>query len=156
MLTLNNIDWYSSCLIIQGKGRHQDSLPLLPEVGSTLADYLEHGRPNTDSRRVFVRSLAPHIGFASSSAISMIAISALIRAGVNVQRKGAHIFRHSLTTQLLRAGASLTEIGRVLRHQNNDTTRIYAEVDINGQEVCDEHFTTSIPKLYCDAPGSGV
>ena len=64
--TLNDIDWYSSRLIIQGKGRRQDSLPLIPEVGSTLADYLEHGRPNTDSRRVFVRSLAPHIGLASS------------------------------------------------------------------------------------------
>ncbi len=131
-LTLNDIDWYSSRLIIQGKGRRQDSLPLIPEVGSTLADYLEHGRPNTDSRRVFVRSLAPHIGLASSSGISMIAASAMIRAGVNVRRKGTHIFRHSLATQLLRAGATLTEIGRVLRHQNHDTTRIYAKVDINA------------------------
>ena len=131
-LTLNDIDWYSSRLIIQGKGRRQDSLPLIPEVGSTLADYLEHGRPNTDSRRVFVRSLAPHIGLASSSGISMIAASAMIRAGVNVRRKGTHIFRHSLATQLLHAGATLTEIGRVLRHQNHDTTRIYAKVDINA------------------------
>ena len=131
-LTLNNIDWYTSRLIVNGKGRHQDSLPLLTEVGSTLADYLEHGRPNTDSRRVFVRSLAPHIGLASSSGISMIAASAMIRAGINVRRKGTHIFRHSLAIQLLRAGASLTEIGRVLRHQNHDTTRIYAKVDINA------------------------
>ncbi len=131
-LTLNNIDWYTSRLIVKGKGRHQDSLPLLPEVGSTLADYLEHGRPNTGSRRVFVRSLAPHIGLASSSGISMIAASAMIRAGINVRRKGTHIFRHSLAIQLLRAGASLTEIGQVLRHQNHDTTRIYAKVDINA------------------------
>ena len=61
----------------------------------------------------------------------MIAASALIRAGLDVRRKGTHIFRHSLATQLLRAGASLTEIGQVLRHQDHDTTRIYAKVDID-------------------------
>jgi site-specific recombinase XerD len=30
---------------------------------------------------------------------------------------------------LLRNGASLTEIGELLRHRNLDTTRIYAKVD---------------------------
>jgi site-specific recombinase XerD len=100
-------------------------------VGTALAKYLEHGRPRTNSRRVFIRSSAPHIGFASSSGISMIAASALTRAGLDVRRKGTHIFRHSLATQLLRAGASLTEIGQVLRHQDHDTTRIYAKVDID-------------------------
>jgi len=132
MLTLSDIHWHSSCLIVQGKGRQSASLPLLSEAGSALADYLEHGRPHTDSRRVFVRSLAPHTGFASSSAISMIAVSALTRAGLDVRRKGTHIFRHSLATALLRAGASLTEIGQVLRHQRHDTTRIYAKVDIDA------------------------
>ena len=130
-LTLDDIDWHSSCLTVQGKGRRRASLPLLAEVGTALAKYLEHGRPRTNSRRVFIRSLAPHIGFASSSGISMIAASALTRAGLDVRRKGTHIFRHSLATQLLRAGASLTEIGQVLRHQDHDTTRIYAKVDID-------------------------
>lgn len=131
-LTLGDIHWHSSCLMVQGKGRQRASLPLLSEVGSALADYLEHGRPHTDSRRVFIRSLAPHTGFASSAAISMIAVSALTRAGADVRRKGTHIFRHSLATELLRAGASLTEIGQVLRHQRHDTTRIYAKVDIDA------------------------
>lgn len=131
-LTLGDIHWHSSCLMVQGKGRRLASLPLLTEVGSALADYLEHGRPHTDSRRVFVRSLAPHTEFASSAAISMIAVSALTRAKLDVRRKGTHIFRHSLATELLRAGASLTEIGQVLRHQRHDTTRIYAKVDIDA------------------------
>lgn len=131
-LTLGDIHWHSSCLMVQGKGRRRASLPLLTEVGSALADYLEYGRPHTDSRRVFVRSLAPHTEFASSAAISMIAVSALTRARLDVRRKGTHIFRHSLATELLRAGASLTEIGQVLRHQSQDTTRIYAKVDIDA------------------------
>lgn len=132
MLTLDDINWYGSHLTVRGKGRRRASLPLLSEVGAALADYLEHGRPRSDSRRLFVRSLAPHRGFASSSSISWIAASALTRAGLDVPRKGTHIFRHSLATQLLRAGASLTEIGHVLRHQDQDTTRIYAKVDIDA------------------------
>jgi site-specific recombinase XerD len=62
----------------------------------------------------------------------MIPVSALERAGVDVCRKGTHLFRHSLATQLLGAGASLTEIGQVLRHKNHDTTRIYAKVNISA------------------------
>jgi site-specific recombinase XerD len=131
-LTLDDIDWQSGRLNIHGKGRRRAYMPLLFEVGSALADYLAHGRPHSDSRCVFVRTLAPHIGFASSSGISQIAASALRRAGLEVRRKGTHIFRHSLATQLLCSGASLTEIGQVLRHQQHDTTRIYAKVDINA------------------------
>jgi site-specific recombinase XerD len=131
-LTLDDIDWCSGHLTVRGKGRRYASLPLLSEVGTALADYLKHGRPHTDNRRVFVRSLAPHVGFASSSGISLIAASALTRAGLDVRRKGTHIFRHSLATHLLRAGASLSEIGQVLRHQDHDTTRIYAKVDIDA------------------------
>jgi len=131
-LALEDIDWHSGLLTVRGKGRQLAVMPLLSEVGIALADYLQHGRWTTDSRRVFIRSLAPHRGFTSSSSISMIAVSALERAGVDVPRKGTHIFRYSLATQLLGAGASLTEIGQVLRHQNHDTTRLYAKVDINA------------------------
>lgn len=131
-LTLDDVDWHSGRLNIQGKGRQRACMPLLSEVGIAMADYLEQDRPRSDCRRVFLRMLAPHIGFASSSGISMIAVSALARAGLDVRRKGTHIFRHSLATQLLRSGASLAEIGQVLRHQDHDTTRIYAKVDIDA------------------------
>jgi site-specific recombinase XerD len=131
-LALEDIDWHSGLLTVRGKGRQLAVMPFLSEVGIALADYLQHGRWTTDSRRTFIRSLAPHRGFTSSSSISMIAVSALERAGVDVPRKGTHIFRYSLATQLLGAGASLTEIGQVLRHQNHDTTRLYAKVDINA------------------------
>ena len=66
----------------------------------------------------------------------MVATTALKRAGIEgVAHKGSHLFRHSLATALLRAGASLTEIGQVLRHQDHDTTRIYAKVDIDSLRV---------------------
>jgi site-specific recombinase XerD len=63
----------------------------------------------------------------------MIAKTALDRVGIEgCAHRGAHIFRHSLATELLRSGATLTEIGQLLRHKSHDTTRIYAKVDIEG------------------------
>jgi site-specific recombinase XerD len=66
----------------------------------------------------------------ANTAISKLVMCALARAGVDSPRKGAHLFRHSLATQMLRHGASLTEIGELLRHQHPNTTMIYAKVDL--------------------------
>jgi site-specific recombinase XerD len=53
-----------------------------------------------------------------------------MRAGVT--HRGSHAFRHSLATGLLRSGATLTEIGQLLPHEQPDTTRVYAKVDIGS------------------------
>jgi site-specific recombinase XerD len=132
LLKLDDINWHAGNLNIHGKGRTLISLPLLPEVGTALSDYLQNARPKTDGRSVFVRSLAPHSQFASSAGISQIAKTALLRAELTLKHKGTHIFRHSLATNLLKAGASLSEIGQLLRHKSHDSTRIYAKVDIDG------------------------
>ncbi len=139
LLMLDDIDWYSKRLMIRGKGSVLAFLPLISDVGTALAEYLQCARPVTDSRYLFVRALAPHTGFACSGAISRIATSALARAGLPLQYSGAHIFRHSLATNMLSAGASLSEIGQVLRHQNLDTTRLYAKVD------CDALSSLALP-----------
>jgi site-specific recombinase XerD len=132
-LTLDDIDWQAGQMSVQAKGRQRAQLPLPQEVGSAVVAYLQSGRPQSNSRRLFLRDLAPHSGFASSGGISMIAATALKRAGIQgVAHKGSHLFRHSLATALLRAGASLAEIGQVLRHQDHNTTRIYAKVDIDS------------------------
>jgi len=132
LLKLDDINWHAGNLNIRGKGRTLIALPLLPEVGAALSDYLQNARPKTDSRSVFVRSLAPHSQFASSAGISQIAKAALLRAELTLKHKGTHIFRHSLATNLLQAGASLSEIGQLLRHKSHDSTRIYAKVNIDG------------------------
>jgi len=75
----------------------------------------------------------PHVGFASGCAITMIAKAALDRVGIEgCAYRGAHIVRHSLATELLRSGATLSEIGQLLRHESHDTTRIYGKVDIEA------------------------
>jgi site-specific recombinase XerD len=105
-------------------------LPLPTDVGEVLALYLRHGRPSCSCRRVFIRARAPRIGFANSIAVSTLVMRALQRAGVDSARKGAHLFRHSLARDMIRQGASLDEIGELLRHQSPNTTAIYAKVDL--------------------------
>ena len=74
--------------------------------------------------------LAPHQGFSTSSAICDIVRRAFARARLHRERKGAHLLRHSLATQMLRQGASLAEIGEILRHELPHTTEICAKVDL--------------------------
>jgi site-specific recombinase XerD len=128
-LTLDQIDWRESRLRVRGKGGEWAQLPFPEEVGEALADYLVAARPSGRDRHVFIRTRAPRRGY-SSSTISSFATRALVRAGIDTVCTGAHIFRHSLATEMLRQGASLTEIGQLLRHKHPDTTRIYAKVDL--------------------------
>ena len=132
-LTLDDIDWRSGEMLIRAKGRQRARMPMPPDVGAAVVAYLRDGRPTSSCRRLFLRTLAPNVGFASGCAITMIAKTALERAGIRgYAHQGAHIFRHSLATELLRSGATLSEIGQLLRHESHDTTRIYAKVDIEA------------------------
>lgn len=128
-LTLEDIDWRAGQLTIRGKGRPPEPMPLPVDVGEALAAYLANGRPPSTSRAVFVRMIPPHTEL-KSDAITTIAAEAISEAGIDCPIKGAHVFRHTLATQMLRDGASLREIGQVLRHRDEDTTRIYAKVDL--------------------------
>jgi len=132
-LTLDDIDWRSGEMLIRAKGRQRARMPIPPDVGAAVVAYLRDGRPKSSCRRLFLRTLAPNVGFASGCAITMIAKAALDRAGIRgYARQGAHLFRHSLATELLQSGATLSQIGQLLRHESHDTTRIYAKVDIEA------------------------
>jgi integrase len=129
-LGLDDIDWKEGLIAIHGKGGKSVLLPMPVDVGEAIADYLRRDRPRCSVRRVFIRARAPFIGFRNSLAISTLAMRALKQAGVESAHTGAHVFRHSLATRLLREGCSLDEIGELLRHQSPNTTAIYAKVDV--------------------------
>ena len=131
-LRLEDIEWETGRLLLRSKGGRWTQLPLPAEVGAALAAYLQRGRPRCASRRVFIRLQAPLVGFANSIAISTLVARALTRAGIEAPHTGAHVFRHSLATAMLQAGASLAEIGELLRHRHPDTTTLYAKVDLRA------------------------
>lgn len=129
-LQLGDVRWREGEIIVRGKGRVQDKLPLLPDVGEALVSYLRKDRPSGPSRQLFVCRKAPHRGFSHPSSVTTIVMRALQRADLTPPTRGAHLLRHSLATAMLRRGASFAEIGQVLRHQSARTTEIYAKVDL--------------------------
>jgi site-specific recombinase XerD len=131
-LTLDDIDWRAGELIVRGKGLFHDRMPLPSDLGDALASYLRRDRPRCQTRQVFVCMRAPRRGFAGASTVTTVVRRALDRADLHPAFRGAHLLRHSLATSMLRSGATMTEIGEVLRHRVPNTTEIYAKVDFEG------------------------
>lgn len=130
-LTLDDVDWDNAQLRIHGKGGRETLLPLTSDVGEAIAAYLEHGRPSSQDRHLFLRTMAPIRGLMEGSdAIGSIVHRALSRAKVDAPHRGSHQFRHALAVRMLQLGASLCEIGQVLRHRSPQSTSIYAKVDL--------------------------
>jgi integrase/recombinase XerD len=129
-LSLDDIDWRAGELMVRGKGNRLERLPLPADVGEALAAYLQRGRPATaQGRTVFVRIHAPHRTL-TASAVTNTVYMASCRAGLG--RVSAHRLRHTVATQMIRAGVALPEIGQVLRHRRLITTAIYAKLDREG------------------------
>lgn len=132
-LELDDIRWRAGEIVIRGKGRMLDHLPLVCDVGEALAAYVRDDRGTSSSRRIFLRTWAPRVGLTGPAAVGHIVRLALTRAGIRRSGRGAaHLFRHGLATKMIRHGASIAEIAEVLRHRSQNTTAIYSHVSFEA------------------------
>lgn len=131
---LDDIDWRASEILVRGKGQRHDRLPIPPDVGEAISRYLREERTSTTTRTLFVSHRAPNRPFKDSQIINSILREAFAATGVKPPTPyvGSHVLRHSLATNLVRSGASLEEIGDLLRHRSRATTMIYAKLDTDG------------------------
>jgi site-specific recombinase XerD len=125
-LELGDVDWRGGEVIVRGKGGRQERLPLPVDVGRAVVAYLRHGRPAAESRHLFLSVRAPHRPLTSSGVFAIV-VGAAHKAGL--PPLGPHRLRHTAATEMLRAGAPLSEIGQLLRHRSSLSTAIYAKVD---------------------------
>lgn len=132
-MQLDDIDWRSGEIIVRGKGNRHDRVPLPPDVGEALADYIKSDRKTT-SRALFVTERAPHRPLKNGQLLNNILRDAFARTGLKPPAPyvGSHILRHSLAANLARRGAALEEIGDMLRHRSRASTMLYARLDIDG------------------------
>lgn len=127
----SDIDWEDATLLVRGKGRRDVRLPLPQDAGDAVLDYIESVRPPVAIDRVFLCAKAPLRPLRAGMIVSGIVRAALRRAGIeNLPSHGANLLRHTVATMMLRGGATLDEIGTVLRHKSPDTTAHYAKVNI--------------------------
>ena len=129
-LTLDDIDWKRDHLRVpERKAGHSTAFPLSPSVGEALVDYLQHGRPRSDERRVFLRAVAPFRPI-SHSVVAQRARHYLRTAQIDVPRPGSHTLRHTCVQRLVDADFSLKTIGDFVGHRSPQSTKIYAKVAV--------------------------
>lgn len=126
-LTLDDVDWRAGEIVVHGKGRREDRLPLPADVGEAIAGYLQRGRPESRRRELFLRARAP-IGALGRGGVSAIVRRGCARAGM--AGIGAHRLRHTVACEMVSVGVPLPAIGQVLRHRSLQSTANYARVDL--------------------------
>lgn len=127
-LHMTHIDWENARILVSGKSRRQEFLPLSQEVGTALLQYLRNVRPPLPIPQLFITALPP-FGPIKRQSVAGVVLRAICRAGVSSSGHGAHVLRHSAATTMLRQGVSLAGIGAVLRHRSPSTTSHYAKID---------------------------
>jgi len=136
-LTFDCIDWERSTLsIVQQKTGVPLALPLLPDVGEAIIDYLKNGRPKSDLPFVFLQQVSP---YKQMRDVYMILDVHRKRAGVPVKQgrsKGPHAFRHSLAARLLEEGVPVGTVAEILGHTNPSSTVEYLRIDAKALAEC--------------------
>jgi site-specific recombinase XerD len=129
-LTLDDIDWAAGTLIVRGKSRRADELPLPRATGQAIVAYLRNGRPATARREVFVRHRPPYDLPTAPGIVRNAVRYAAARCALGTRVPGPHILRHTLATRLVQRGSRLKDVADLLRHRSPDTTMLYTKVDL--------------------------
>lgn len=127
-LKISDIDWRAGTVTLKGtKSLRQDILPLPPETGQALADYLQNERPASKNPQIFVPILGDQDLPMTACAVRGVIRQAYRRVGLKHSR--SHALRHTFACRLLEKGSSLKEVADLLRHRSLETTLIYAKLD---------------------------
>lgn len=138
-LKFENLHWQTSTIKIdQYKTGKELVLPLLPDVGNALIDYLKYSRPVSDESCIFLTARLPYVAFPTSNVVTHVVQRAFVKAGIDIssRRFGPHSLRHSLGFRMLEESTILPVISEVLGHQNTESTRYYLRIDLKSMKQC--------------------
>ena len=137
-LRFSNFDWKRKVITyVQQKTNKSNTLPILPEIGEAIIDYLKNGRLESESDHVFIKHISPYGAFGSSSALSEMIKKYMRFAGIHVEKgKLAHSLRHTLASNMLKDETPIITISDVLGHYNTATTIGYTKVNISALRKC--------------------
>ena len=143
-LALDDIDWKPERLqICERKAGHWTAYPLAGVVAESLIEYLCSGRPQTEDRHVFFRTLAPRTPITNGAVSSSVAVY-LRKAGVQVHRPGAHTLRHTCVQRLIDAEFPLKTIGDYVGHR----PKLPTDPPIHLPGPCGSEFYSGLPDDY--------
>jgi integrase len=139
-LKQSSIDWNRNTINLKMiKTGQPIELPLLKDIGWAIIDYLQNGRPLTDSECLFVRHKAPFNAFGDRNAFGKELHRYILKADLNLpdnQWHGMHSLRSTLAGNLLDIKSPLPIISEALGHQSVNTTSLYLKIDVEGLRKC--------------------
>jgi len=142
-LTMTDFHWAEKKLCFtQSKTRQPMELPLVPDVGWAVIDYLKYGRPKVDSDCVFVRHIAPFLPFSDGDHLDQLILSYMEKAHIPrlKKRRGMHSLRHTMASVLLEKETPLPVISDILGHLDTNSTAVYLKVDMERLAQCPLDF----------------
>ena len=139
-LKQSSIDWNRNIIsLTMSKTGQKIELPLLRDIGWAIIDYLQNGRPITNSECIFVRHKAPFNAFGDRNSFNRELHRYIMKARLNLpgdSRHGMHSLRSTLAGNMLEVKSPLPIISETLGHQSVNTTSIYLKIDIEGLRKC--------------------
>lgn len=154
-LKFENIYWEQNLIrLFQQKTGAEIELPLLPEVGNAIIDYLKYSRQHSEEPNVFLTSRSP-VKPLTIMGVTSIVQRAFASAGIETTNKhhGPHALRHSLAQRLLEQQTMLPVISEVLGHKNTESTRFYLRVDLTSMRQCALDVPAVSPLFYSQKGG---
>ena len=154
-LKFENVLWEQSVLrFTQYKTGSKIELPLLPDVGNAIIEYLKFGRPKSEEPFVFLCARSPFNSL-HGSVITQIVQLTFAKTGINTKnrRHGPHALRHSLAGRLLERQTILPIISEVLGHENTESTRFYLRIDLTSLRQCVLEVPAVAPVFYVQKGG---
>lgn len=142
-LCFENFNWTEKKLCFtQSKTGQPIELPLVPDVGWAVIDYLKYGRPKVDSSRIFVRHMAPFLPFAQGDHLDQLIRAYMVKAHIPMRGKhrGMHSLRHTMASVLLEKDIPLPVISDIIGHLDTNSTAVYLKVDIERLAECPLDF----------------
>lgn len=142
-LCFENFNWTEKKICFtQSKTGQPMELPLVPDVGCAVIDYLKYGRPKVDSSRIFVRHMAPFLPFAEGDHLDQLIRTYMVKAHIPMRGKhrGMHSLRHTMASVLLEKDTPLPVISDIIGHLDTNSTAVYLKVDMERLAECPLDF----------------
>ena len=137
-LKFENISWQTDEFIIeQQKTGKSITLPILPEVGNAIIDYLKYGRPLSNENYCFLQIVFPQ-GKIKPHDIANSSQLYLKRANIDLRNRkhGPHTLRHSFASSLLDQATPLPVISEALGHSSTTSTMFYLRINTSVLKQC--------------------
>jgi site-specific recombinase XerD len=142
-LCFENFNWADKKLcFVQSKTKQSMELPLVPDVGWAVIDYLKYGRPKVESPRIFVRHMAPFLPFSEGDHLNQLIKDYMVKAHIPTlkKRRGMHSLRHTMASVLLEKDTPLPVISDIVGHLDTNSTAVYLKVDLDRLAECPLDF----------------